>query len=129
VTLDEVIATGMPAGTTVYYCPLSACGWVHPEAPITPDEVAVTFGELAADVIGARLAAVEDAVREHLETHTLLEWVQEITRLRSAVEAGRHALRQVGEGLEALAAASAAVRAQVPADTSAADSHDRATDT
>lgn len=67
-------------------CPLSSCPWTlekdgaepagHKPRIVEPENVAREIA-MAADAI----------IREHLETHALLEWVQEVTRLRAQLEA------------------------------------------
>jgi hypothetical protein len=72
--------TEFPAGTTLYHCPLPACGWTHAELPMTGEE-------LALDVAMRRALAVENEVAAHLAGHSLLEWVTEIGRLRGELGA------------------------------------------
>jgi len=83
VTLDEVIAARMPAGTMVYYCPFA--DWVHPQAPMTTEEIAASFSRSVAEVLGERLAEAEGAIKAHLETHTLLEWLTRCQHLEGQV--------------------------------------------
>lgn len=71
-------------GTTTP-CPLSTCTWTlekdgtepagHKPRAVEPEDV---FREIA--------TTTEAIIRQHLETHSLLEWVQEVTRLRAALD-------------------------------------------
>lgn len=74
----------LPAGTTVYYCPL--CGWTHAQLPPTEREIIEVADEPAVTVLRRRLAGVEAEVEAHLNTHPLLEWLTEVTRLRGEVD-------------------------------------------
>lgn len=76
---------GLPAGSTLYHCPLSACDWTHAELPMTAGELAASLAEPVLDVAVRRALAVEDEVAAHLAGHSLLEWVTEIGRLRGAL--------------------------------------------
>lgn len=88
------------------YCPIGSCGWTHdrespPQTTHTlpdghspvRDGPAATLQEAIADVAYATLLhdalEVEGVVREHLETHTLLEWFTEVMRLRRLLDAKR----------------------------------------
>jgi hypothetical protein len=79
--------TEFPAGTTLYHCPLPACGWTHAELPITGEELAASLPEAAFDVAMRRALAVENEAAAHLAGHSLLEWVTEIGRLRGELGA------------------------------------------
>jgi hypothetical protein len=64
------------------YCPIEACPWTH-------DDVTVMWpGEAP---------RIEAVVRGHLETHTLLEWVQEVMRLRGLLAARDGRARKLAE--------------------------------
>ena len=110
-TLDEV-------RRTVLCCPLAECGWFVP-LPDPGAEAVVPAGRLgeyaaalrdfepggdpfAEAVFGQLLRqylAVDETVRAHLATHSLLEWVQEVTRLRDELAAEKSARGHVcGEG-------------------------------
>jgi hypothetical protein len=77
----------LPAGTTVYHCPLSLCTWTHAELPISEEELAASLDCPVLDVALRRALAVENEVAAHLSSHTLLEWVTEIMRLRRVADA------------------------------------------
>lgn len=78
---------GMTEATTWYtqnryYCPLSTCFWACDEPVAVKDAQPPDGGFFSAlDALQFRLGAVEKAVRAHLETHALLEWVTEISRM------------------------------------------------
>lgn len=93
-------------GTTRYLCPLE-CGWHHDVPPLSLDraaELGVTCDASAQDFheavssIGHRALRAEgqqteEAVREHLATHTTEQFVRTIHELRA--EVGR--LRRAAE--------------------------------
>jgi hypothetical protein len=71
------------ARLTRYECPIESCEWVI-DSP-GPDPFAgrgATIEEAAADALRIHFTEAEPVLREHLESHTLLEWVQEVMRLR-----------------------------------------------
>lgn len=74
----------LPAGTTVYSCPLEACEWTYAEPPMTTAEIAATMGEDPSAVLLRHVMPAEVAARGHMEAHDLIEWVQEIGRLQRA---------------------------------------------
>jgi len=80
-----------PGAKIISYCPL--CSWQHHDGPL-PEGSGATADEVAADILAKHFAALEEISRAHLETHSLLEWAQEVTRLggeaaRLEVEAER----------------------------------------
>jgi hypothetical protein len=97
-TLYEVIATGMPAGSTVWHCPL--CEWVHAQPPPDPyAPVSVPPGLTLSESLSTATIAImtlwlgeaEDAVQAHLVAHPLLEWVREVGRLQVELAAEKAA--------------------------------------
>ena len=72
----------LPAGTTIYECPLSACSWTYAQVPLTVEQLAASMDEPVIVTALRQVMPAENAIREHLETHTLLEWTQEIMALR-----------------------------------------------
>jgi len=78
--------TPLPAGTALYRCPLSACDWTHAELPMTTGELMASLAVPVLDVAVRRARAVENEVAAHLAGHSLLEWVQEIGRLRRELD-------------------------------------------
>lgn len=87
----------MQTPTTRYLCPLD-CGWHHDETPpdfsdptalhpFIPQDWAAGMDGMAAGFAAGQLAVVEAAVREHLETHPLVEWVAEVARLQRELNA------------------------------------------
>jgi len=77
---------------TIYECPLAACPWEGTDPPPPPGE-AITSDADVWRFIGDRAMAAEEVVRAHLETHSLLEWVQELARLRNGINGwSRHLL-------------------------------------
>jgi hypothetical protein len=80
---EELASREWPPGTRVVSCcPLSKCLWQY-EDPLPPCGAGATIDEAVRDALAKHFAAVEDVVRTHLETHPLLEWVQEVTALQA----------------------------------------------
>lgn len=81
--------------TTRYLCPLE-CGWHHDQTdPIpTPPAPGISIAEHAEKILTVEYAASETAVREHLESHPLIEWAREVVRLQHEV-AGAVADREI----------------------------------
>lgn len=80
------------SSTTRYLCPLD-CGWHHdqPDPDLSdPDVVypyiaqdwATGIDGIAAGFVAGRAAVIEEALKAHLETHSLVEWVTEVARLQ-----------------------------------------------
>lgn len=69
--------------TNRYLCPLD-CGW-HLDPRALPD-LAGLSGNSIEDIISSGIErqaqAEETVIREHLETHSLVEWVTEVARLQ-----------------------------------------------
>lgn len=67
-------------------CPL--CAWRHEVKPLDPrlnaSTLASVFGPgiMLQNAINQRATETERALEAHLKTHTLVEWVSEVTRLR-----------------------------------------------
>jgi hypothetical protein len=100
------MSSAMPApGTTRYLCPLE-CGWHHDVPPPSPERIvelgatadpaARDFQEAISSVATraclAEAELTETALREHLNTHTPLEFARTIQTLRAEV----HRLRSEG---------------------------------
>jgi hypothetical protein len=67
-------------------CPIESCRWT---TDITPEEVELVNIAPSPDpgtVFRAIVDNHERIIRAHLETHSLLDWVQEVTRLRTALD-------------------------------------------
>jgi len=77
------------AGGAVFYeCPLPDCGWTHGEFPPAPgnlEPMAATFDRATVMLARQFARGAEQGIRAHLETHELVEWVQEVSRLRAEV--------------------------------------------
>jgi hypothetical protein len=83
-------------GTIRYLCPLE-CGWHHDEAPpsladidgVAPDPQARIFRDIFSSIVTKasmrRAERTETALREHLDTHTTLEFATVIHGLRVEV--------------------------------------------
>jgi hypothetical protein len=113
----------MPAGSSVWYCPL--CNWVHAQpppdrslyAPANPDMVIGAYGPaydaiaaLPLDsgieaVLSAWLAEAETAIEAHLPAHSLLEWVTEVVRLKDSEAAANRRGGEIVQHAPAILAA------------------------
>jgi hypothetical protein len=79
----DAVFTQWPQRATVYGCPIAACTWAHTMPYQDPcADGAATIEEASANAVRTHFTEAESVVRAHLETHSLLEWVTEITRLR-----------------------------------------------
>jgi hypothetical protein len=76
-------------------CPLAACAWVH-DAPAIAGAVIRSDEDIRAGMLRAALAN-ELVVKAHLETHSLLEWVTEVQRLRRSLDLVAIALSDSGQ--------------------------------
>jgi hypothetical protein len=91
-------------GTTRYLCPLE-CGWHHDRPPLPmPTDATVPIApeaiqHMASVVLRQDVERVEEALREHLATHTTVEFVRVIHDLRVEVARLRDA-GSVGSGEE-----------------------------
>jgi hypothetical protein len=88
-----------PSGTTRYLCPLE-CGWHYDVPPPTAERVvelapaAIPAGLSPSETINAMATGAylreaeltETALREHLDTHTTVEFVRVIHDLRMEVQ-------------------------------------------
>lgn len=75
--------TELPWLATRYECPIGSCEWTRDDPGPDPSEgTGETIGQAAENAVRAYLLRAESAIREHLETHPLLEWAQEVMRLR-----------------------------------------------
>jgi hypothetical protein len=83
----------LPAGTTVYFCPL--CGWSHPQLPPTEQELMEAAADPIVTYLHRKFRDVEAAVEAHLNTHGLLDWLNEVSRLRSELDASQEAFRRL----------------------------------
>jgi hypothetical protein len=85
---------------TRYECPIGSCEWTRDDTgPEVGEGAGGTIEEAAASALRAYLLRAETAVRAHLETHSLLEWVQELARLRDGVNRwSRHLLHTSQHG-------------------------------
>lgn len=92
-SIGRVSENGAPSAdvtmpVTIYECPLAACPWKGTDPPPPPGE-AITSDADIWRFIRDRAMAAEEVVRAHLETHSLLEWAQEIMRLRGELDRER----------------------------------------
>ncbi len=76
--------------TTRFLCPILRCYWYH-ERPAAPDPMALAsvfgVGTIAATGAYAQSADTEQAIAEHLDTHSVLEFVQTISEERQKATA------------------------------------------
>jgi hypothetical protein len=74
----------LPSLITRYECPIGPCPWTHDDPwPDALEGSGATVEEAAFDAMLKHVTRVESAVKAHLETRPLIEWVQEIQRLRA----------------------------------------------
>jgi len=70
--------------TVRYECPIGPRPWTLDNPGPDPSEgCGQTIEEIAFSAVRAHLLRSEAAIRGHLETHSLLEWAQEIQRLKT----------------------------------------------
>lgn len=73
-----------------YECPIGDCEWVHDDPGPDPSKAqGATTGEAVFNLLQEHMAGLELVVRAHLETHSLLEWVTEVMRLREQLAVQR----------------------------------------
>lgn len=86
--------TAPAPGTTRYLCPLE-CGWHHDRPPL-PDPTGVSadpgawtaeeaFESWSRNVMVREAQRTEEALREHIDTHTTEQFVRTIQELRTKV--------------------------------------------
>lgn len=68
---------------TIASCPVGSCTWTF---DVTPARLDLGSPNDPTMTMSAYWVNSESAIRQHLETHTLLEWVQEVMRLREALD-------------------------------------------
>jgi len=75
--------------TMRYVCPL-ACGWTREQGvPVCNYALGGTTDEIVQDALMKSYAADEIFIREHLETHALLEWATGRRAGGGRLDAGR----------------------------------------
>jgi hypothetical protein len=75
--------TELPWPVTRYECPISTCSWTRDDTGIS----GVIDGEDGIfPAMRKHAALIEAVVREHLETHPLLDWAKEVSRLREQAQ-------------------------------------------
>lgn len=76
---------------TVLTCPLDGCHWGHYERKIDMPSGALAevfgFGVIAASAEHQHRQRVEDALRQHFDTHKTEDYLRTITRLKRELEA------------------------------------------
>jgi hypothetical protein len=90
-------------------CPLPQCGWTHaqpppdamspgPVVPVLPGEgLDEAISRASAAILREWYAGAEVVIEAHLGTHTTLEWVTEVMRLRGEADALRGVARTASE--------------------------------
>jgi hypothetical protein len=78
------------AEVKIYHCPIPGCPWAHVSMAgqaEQPGALADVFGwgVVAASARQQRLADVERTLNDHLNSHTILEWVTGIGQLQDAL--------------------------------------------
>ena len=76
----------LPAGTTVYQCPLRTCTWTYADLSPVEQKLWGFFDMPPGIALIQEMAVLEAGVEAHLETHSLLEWVTEIKDLRAELD-------------------------------------------
>jgi hypothetical protein len=75
--------------TTVIHCPIDVCPWEHTVLPVDPrwgpGALASVFGEgiMQQHAINSRNQETERELEAHLKTHSVLEWVKCVQRLKA----------------------------------------------
>lgn len=86
----------IPLPTARTECPLCAWHYDIPELPagVGPDTLAGVFGPgiMLQHAINRRLEETEKALRTHLETHKLEEWVKKVSSLKHELMLARAVL-------------------------------------
>lgn len=78
----------LEAGTSIYHCPVDGCGWTHIVPPLDPringNTLAGAFGPgvMAQVAANQRAEKIERALRDHLKSHDVLDYVRTIQRLK-----------------------------------------------
>lgn len=68
----------------VFSCPVDGCGWAHMEPELDPRIDAHTLagvfgpGIMANVVANQRTAKIEESIRQHLATHSSIEWLKSL---------------------------------------------------
>lgn len=97
--------TPEPGMTQRFHCSLSTCDWYY-ETPAHMTRAELDHAAHAGDLDGIeaardRLLITNTALRIHLETHTLIEWVTEVEHQRQRAEQAMNELAeeraQIGE--------------------------------
>ena len=70
-------------GSVVHFCPLPTCPWVHVEPPTS--NWGGTFRDWVHQGEEDWFRQLEATIAEHVGTHTPLEWVSAIVRLRDRI--------------------------------------------
>lgn len=68
---------------TRFFCPVSRCDWTHDD----PGPVLPAYAADPAALSLAHALEMESVIREHLETHPLIEWARELAKARSEKDA------------------------------------------
>lgn len=92
-------ARELPGQTDRYLCSISSCDWHYdtPSLPTRRESIrALQVG--VEQVLTERTHRIDSALREHFETHTLLEWLTEVQQARAKADAAMAELvEKVGE--------------------------------
>lgn len=82
--IDRQGGTGAPAVITRYLCPVDGCDWFF--------QIGVNLCVRYVDPLQEYLRLTqeaEDSIKDHLETHTVLEWTTTIARLQNELAEAR----------------------------------------
>ncbi|MFI6986048.1 hypothetical protein ACIBSV_46850 [Embleya sp. NPDC050154] len=90
-----------------HHCPIDVCTWHHDQsnapgpmfARIDPATGVPDFTAAITAMVEARNAAAEAEVAKHAGTHTALEWLTEIARLRQQIHEQEVEQAQIGCGV------------------------------
>lgn len=78
-----------PGQVTRYGCPIGSCDWTHDDGGPSIPAAYIPEGLPDPGVVAtAHAMNLEGIVREHLETHPLIEWAREVARLRDESQRG-----------------------------------------
>lgn len=96
----------------IYVCIISTCPWQHPATQ--PESIVTEWGAPTSRFLFEELIAAaridDDAIADHLGTHSFLDWTAEIDALRQRLDQVVAAYNSAMQVLRAMAASGGGVR-------------------